>query len=96
MAHGYHIAPCSPISATNEAGFSGDDPRIRSTAWYRRAPHALALCAAQGGTAQPNFDPPFIIKPNSDVRLLAVSSGTTTTVAASINGYLATISPAGD
>lgn len=43
------------------------------------------------GTIFIPFDPCLIVKPNSDVRMIAQSSGTTTGVSAAIHGHLAII-----
>lgn len=48
-------------------------------------------CHTNAGTCVISIDPPLIIKPSSDVRVRAISSGTTTGVEASLNGYLGEI-----
>lgn len=46
---------------------------------------------SNGGGLQVNFPQPIIVRPNSDIRLRAISSGADTQVEGAIHGYLATI-----
>lgn len=43
------------------------------------------------GSIQVDFDPVIIMKPNADMRVVATSSGTTTDVSATVNGFLASV-----
>jgi len=47
--------------------------------------------ANYGGSAVINLDQPIIVPPNSDIRVTAQASGSTTIVSASFHGYLAII-----
>lgn len=50
----------------------------------------LMAAASDGGTVQVNYDPPLIVRPNSDIRLHAVAGAANTSVIGQIHGYLAT------
>ncbi len=56
--------------------------------WRTRFPFSAH---STGGGSTVAFDPPLIIPKNSDMRVVATSSGTTTGVEVSLNGYLASI-----
>ena len=50
-----------------------------------------ATASSPGSTNELNLDPPYILRPNSDFRLRAISSGTSTAAYGCIHGYIAQI-----
>lgn len=62
--------------------------RLFGKVWRTQFPFSVH---STGGGSEVTFDPPLIIPKNSDMRVVAISSGASTGVEASVNGYLAQV-----